>query len=87
MCRARDVPIAGGTMDTDLFLTIGIVLGVLTLPALLSGWTEGRISRVGALMMLAACGLIVVALTQRPGGYAFGDIPGVMMAVVGRYVN
>lgn len=74
-------------MDTDLFLTIGIVLGILTVPALLSGWTEGRLSRVGTLMLLAASGLIVVALTQKPGGYGFGEIPEVMMQVVGRYVN
>ena len=74
-------------MDTDLCLTIGVVLGVLTVPSLLSGWTEGRLSRVGALMLLASSGLIVTALTQNPGGYAFGEIPDVMMDVLGRYVN
>lgn len=74
-------------MDTDLFLTIGIVLFVLTLPSLLTGWTEGRFPRVGALMLLAASGLVVVALTQKPGGYSFGEIPGVMMKVVGRYTH
>lgn len=74
-------------MDTDLYLTIGIVLAVLTVPSLLSGWTEGRLSRVGALMLLAASGLIVVALTQKPGGYSFGDIPSIMLNVVGRYTN
>ena len=74
-------------MDADLFLTIGIVLGVLTIPSLLSAWTEGRVPRFGAIMLMAAAGLIAVALTQKPGGYTFGDIPDVMMNVVGRYVN
>lgn len=74
-------------MDTDLFLTIGIVLGVLTIPSLLAAWTEGRAPRLGAIMLLASAGLITVALTQRPGGYAFDEIPSVMMYVVGRYVN
>jgi hypothetical protein len=74
-------------MDTDLFLTIGIVLFVLTIPSLLSAWTESRAPRFGAIMLLAAAGLIAIALTQKPGGYKFGDIPGVMVNVVGRYVN
>jgi hypothetical protein len=74
-------------MDTDLFLTIGIVLGVLTIPSLLSAWSESRFPRFALIMLLAAAGLIVVALTQKPGGYAFGEIPNVMLHVVGRYVN
>ncbi|MBK6466255.1 MAG: hypothetical protein IPL38_14515 [Rhodobacter sp.] len=74
-------------MDTDLFLTIGIVLGVLTIPSLLSAWTESRVPRVGALMLMAAAGLIALAISQKPGGYTFGDVPDVMMNVVGRYVN
>jgi hypothetical protein len=74
-------------MDTDLFLSIGIVLLLMTIPSWLSAWTEGRAPRFAALISLAAAGLIVVALTQRPGGYSFGEIPGVMMKVVGRYVN
>jgi hypothetical protein len=74
-------------MDTDLFLTIGVVLGVLTIPSLLSAWTEGRAPRFGAIMLIAAIGLIAVALTQKPGGYTFSEIPDVMVTVVSRYVN
>jgi hypothetical protein len=74
-------------MDTDLFLTIGIVLAVLTIPSLLSAWSEGRAPRLALILLLAAAGLIVVALTQRPGGYAFNEIPGIMLGVVGRYTN
>ncbi len=74
-------------MDSDLFLTIGVVLGVLTIPSLLSAWTEGRVPRFGAIMVMASAGLIAIALTQKPGGYTFGEIPDVMMNVVGRYTN
>lgn len=74
-------------MDTDLLLTIGIVLAVLTIPSLLSAWSESRAPRLGAILLIAAAALVTMALTQKPGGYAFADIPGVMMAVVGRYVN
>ena len=74
-------------MDTDLYLTIGVVLAALTIPSLLSAWTEGRPPRTGFIMLLAAAGLVIAAVTQRPGGYAFADIPHVMLGVLGRVIN
>ncbi|MGA0540627.1 hypothetical protein [Neotabrizicola sp. VNH66] len=74
-------------MDPDLFLTIGVVLAILTIPSLFSAWTDGRAPRMGAIMLIAAAGLVVAAVTKKPGGYAVGDVPHVMMSVVGRYIN
>lgn len=74
-------------MDADLFLTIGIILGVLTLPSLLSAWTEGRAPRLGAIFLMAAAGLVVLAVSQKPGGYKINEVPHVMLEVVARYVN
>lgn len=74
-------------MDTDLFLTIGVILAVLTLPSLLAAWTDGRAPRMGAIMLMVAAALIIAAVTQRPGGYAFGDVPHVMLGVLARIVN
>ena len=51
-------------MDSDLFLTIGIILAILTLPVLLSAWVEGRVPRLGAILIIAAGGLFVTAMTQ-----------------------
>ena len=66
-------------MDTDLALTIGIVLAVLSLPSLLSAWVDGRAPRLGAIMAIAALGLIITALVEKPGGYAFDQVPGIML--------
>lgn len=74
-------------MDTDLFLTIGVILAVLTLPSLLAAWTDGRAPRMGAIMLMVAAALIIAAVTQRPGGYAFADVPHVMLGVLARIVN
>jgi formate-dependent nitrite reductase membrane component NrfD len=74
-------------MDTDLVLTLGIVLGVITLPSLLSAWVEGRAPRVGAILLVAAFGMIVAAALNNPGGYAVSDVPGIMAGVFGRMVN
>ena len=74
-------------MDADLFLTVGIALGVLTIPSLLSAWTESRAPRLGAIFLMAAAGLVVLAVSQKPGGYKISDVPHVMLEVVARYVN
>jgi formate-dependent nitrite reductase membrane component NrfD len=74
-------------MDTDLILTLGIVLLILTVPSLLSAWVEGRVPRIGALMILASASMIVTALASRPTGYSFEEIPGVMLNVAARLVN
>ena len=74
-------------MDTDLVLTLGIVLFVFTLPSLLSAWVEGRIPRVGAIIVIASLAMIVAAVSSRPGGYPINDIPGIMLSVVARAIN
>ena len=71
-------------MDTDLVLTIGIVLFVLSLPSMLAAWVEGRPSRLGAIMLVVAAGMVIAALWVKPGGYAFNQVPGVMIGVVAR---
>ncbi|MCU0902875.1 MAG: hypothetical protein MUE83_03250 [Tabrizicola sp.] len=73
--------------DTDVLLTVGIVLLVLSIPSLLSAWVEGRAPRVGALMAIASLGLIVTALMVNPGGYAFNEVPGVIFGVMARLFN
>jgi formate-dependent nitrite reductase membrane component NrfD len=74
-------------MDTDLVLTLGIVLVVLTIPSLLAAWVDGRIPRVGALMIIASLALILAAVMTRPTGYTFEEIPTVMLNVAGRLIN
>ena len=74
-------------MDTDLVLTLGVLLLVLTVPSLLAAWVEGRVPRIGALMLLASSSMIVTALVTRPSGYRFDEIPMVMLNVAARLVN
>lgn len=72
-------------MDTDLILTVGIVLLVLSIPSLLASWAESRAPRMGSIMVVAALGLIIFALYEKPGGYAFNQVPGVMIGVVAKF--
>lgn len=68
--------------DVDLLLTVGIILFVLSIPSLLSAWVEGRVPRLGSIMSIVALGMVVSALVTKPGGYAFNEVPGVMVKVI-----
>ena len=74
-------------MDTDLFLVIGITVLALAIPSLLQAWVDGRVPRAGSIMVLVGGVLVVVALTQKGGGYTFSQIPNVFLSVVGRYLH
>ena len=74
-------------MDTDLMLVVGLVLCVLAIPSLLGAYSEGRSPRAGAILVLIGGVLLVVALSQKPTGYTFAEIPDVVVKVISRYTK
>lgn len=70
-------------MEPDLCLIVGLVLAVLSLPALLSAISDSRAPRGGGLTLLVAVGLVAYAVNQKPGGYSFEQIPDVFFGVIG----
>ena len=74
-------------MDPDLALVLGLVLGVISIPSILSAFSEGRPPRVAAIAAIMSGGLIVWALSRKPGGYTINDIPDVLVGVVARYLG
>ena len=74
-------------MDTDLVLTLGILLIVVTIPSLLAAWVEGRPPRVGAMAVLAGMAMILAAAMNRPTGYRFDEVQTVMLNVLSRAIN
>jgi hypothetical protein len=74
-------------MDADLALSLGMVLAVVSLPALLSAISEARAPRLAAVLILVAGGLVIHAVTTKPGGYSLGDLPHVLISVIARYIT
>lgn len=74
------------TFDSDLYLIIGIVLAVLSVPAMLSAFSEGRAPRVATITAVIAGCLIVYAIQLSPDGYTLRDIPEAFIRVVARYI-
>lgn len=73
-------------MDADLAMTIGLVFGVLAIPAVVGAITDGRAPRLAAALFAISGGGILYALLTKPGGYALTDLPGVVLSVIARFL-
>ena len=74
-------------MDTDLMLVTGIILAVMSIPAMLNAFADGRAPRLALIVVLIAGTLVVIAMTQHGGGYTFAGLPDVFGRVFGRLFN
>jgi len=72
-------------MDPDLSFAIGIVLGVLSIPSIVSALIDGRAPRTPALVIIIAGLLIGYAIQQRPSAYGVDTIFDVLVRVIARY--
>jgi hypothetical protein len=69
-------------MSMDQILVISIIIIALAIPSLLAAYSESRPPRAAAIMLMIGGVLLVVALTQKPGGYKFDEIPHVFVRVL-----
>lgn len=69
-------------MLIDQILVLSLVICVLAIPPLFSAYVDSRPPRAAAIMLMVGGVLLVIALTQKPGGYSFADLPHVVTRVV-----
>jgi hypothetical protein len=74
-------------MDTDLLFVLGLVLGVFTIPAMMSALIDGRAPRTPAMLVIIGGLMIGYAVQQKPNTYGFDTIPETFVRVVARYTN
>lgn len=73
-------------MDPDLALVLGVVLGALSVPSVLSALSDRRAPRASAVTILIAGGLVLYAAQQMPGGLNLATIPDKFASVMARYM-
>ena len=73
-------------MDTDLLFVLGIVLGVLALPAVVSALLDGRAPRTPASLIVIGGLMIGYAVMQKPGVYGFDTIDDTLARTFARYL-
>ena len=70
-------------MQTDTVFVLGLVLGVLSIPAIVSSISRGQRPRVATITAMASGGMVVYAMSQKPNGYALHEIPEIVARVIG----
>lgn len=74
-------------MHPDMMLVTGMLLVVLSLPAIAAAWADNRAPRVGALVLFGGAGLVFWAFREREGGYRLQDVPDAVYGVIGQILN
>ena len=69
-------------LDTDAILVIGIVIGALAIPSVTSAFSSGNPPTLAGVFLFLGSILVVVAFNMTPGGYSFGEIPGLFVSVI-----
>lgn len=69
-------------MNNEFILILGIVIGVLTVPAMFSAWMEGVAPRVATFSAVVSGALILYAIYNTPGGYTVNELPDIFARVV-----
>ncbi len=74
-------------MQSDLYLVIGIVVGVLAFPSLIGAFSQSRPPRAAAVMVVISGVLIVLAVRSHPGGYKLEDVPRAFTRVIASVIR
>lgn len=74
-------------MDSDLIFVVGFIIAVLSIPAIVSAFSDSRTPRVPAIVVLIGGLMIGYAMSERPGAYSFETLPDVFVRVIGKALN
>ena len=66
----------------DLFLVVGILVAGLAIPSMLGALADRRSPRAAAIAIMVGGALILLALSQKPGGYTLREVPEAFVRVV-----
>lgn len=68
-------------MNADAIFVIGIIIGALSVPSVITAFSGGNPPTLAGVFLFLGAILVVVAFNMTPGGYSFGEIPGLFVTV------
>jgi hypothetical protein len=72
-------------LDTDLIFFLGLLLGMLAIPAIISSLSENYVPTGGLVSMGLGVGLILLAILLAPDRYSVAAVPDLFYSMLGRY--
>ncbi|MFQ6551331.1 hypothetical protein AAD018_003185 [Aestuariibius insulae] len=73
-------------MTPDLFMCIGVLAILASIPAIFGSIKDGEAPRLAALVLLFGAATVYYAISQRPGGYTLEEIPQAFVNVIGQFL-
>ncbi|MBU2962032.1 hypothetical protein KO516_14675 [Citreicella sp. C3M06] len=74
-------------MQPDQYLVLGLFLVAISIPAIISAWSDGQAPRVGAVVAVAGLAVLLYGNLQAPGGYRLADIPEAIYGVIAQVIR
>lgn len=74
-------------MQPDQYLVLGLFLVVISIPAMISAYSENRAPWVGAGIGVIAIAALAYGYIEKPGGYQLADIPAAIYSVIGAVIR
>lgn len=74
-------------MTTDYVMTIGLVVGLFSIPAMLAAYAESRFPRAPMAAFILSAAVIMIGWTSNPSRYSLAELPNVVVRVIAEVVN
>ncbi|MEP2532983.1 hypothetical protein [Shimia sp.] len=74
-------------MATDYLMTVGLVIGLFSIPAMLSAYADERFPRGPMAAFILSAAIIVLAWAMNPALYTFAELPNVVVRVIADIVK
>ena len=74
-------------MTTDYVLTVGLLIGLFSIPAMLSAYADNRFPRAPMAAFILSAAIIVLMWVSNPMRYSLLEIPNVVVRVIADILN
>ena len=74
-------------MVTDYLITIGLVVGLFSRPAMLSAYADERFPRAPMAAFILSAATIALAWAMNPAVYSLAELPNVVVRVIADVVK
>jgi hypothetical protein len=75
------------TVDTDLFVVMGLVLALLAIPSIIGAKAEARIPYFGLGCFVVGAAMLAAGVLLGPNGYSLARLPYSFIEILGRILN
>lgn len=74
-------------MATDYLITVGLIVGLFSIPAMLAAYADNRFPRNAMAAFILSAAVITVAFILNPARYSVADLPNVVIRVIADIIH